>query len=137
MLPSGSGALSRPPQTGQQQPQTGQGAKPMRKITRESAQALLNGETYRKDNTHVEGGIMTLHGNTIAYYDGNTLMIRNAGWHTTTTKERLNGVLSTFGNPHRVFTKSHTPMISRRWLDDRGLHCYESEEWSGEWTVVQ
>jgi hypothetical protein len=108
----------------------------MRRITQEAAQALLNGETYRNDNTHVEGGVMLLHGNAIARYDGHTLMISNAGWHTTTTKERLNGVLATFDKEYQVFTKSHRPMICRRWHDERGLYCYESEKWSGDWTVI-
>ena len=57
----------------------------MRKITQEAAQALLNGETYRNNNTHVEGGVMLLHGNAIARYDRHTLIVSNAGWHTTTT----------------------------------------------------
>ena len=101
----------------------------MRKITQEAAQALLNGETYRNNNTHVEGGVMLLHGNAIARYDRHTLIVSNAGWHTTTTKERLNGLLQTFGSGVRVFTKNHTPMISKSPLD-------KGAEWSGDWSVI-
>tara|TARA_R100001594_G_scaffold150302_1_gene210936 strand:- start:560 stop:928 length:369 start_codon:yes stop_codon:yes gene_type:complete len=92
-----------------------------RKITRNAVSALYGGKDFRRDNTDVVHGIdpcypnygephldphlayisrMYLHGNEIArvvvafeFGKWNTkLYIRTAGWTTSTTKERLNGL---------------------------------------------
>lgn len=70
----------------------------MRLITRLTANALRNGEDLTISNTSVSNGVMNLHGNTIAIYDSieGLLTIRDSGWRTHTTKERLNGLLSVF-----------------------------------------
>jgi hypothetical protein len=104
----------------------------MRKITQEAARALLNGETYRNNNTHVDGGVMLLHGNAIARFNEGTLIVSNAGWHTTTTKERINGLLQTYGSSVRVYTKNGMAMITKPYsVIDKTL------EWSGEWTEIR
>lgn len=83
----------------------------MRKITKESAQALRNQEFYNNSNTKVSFGYvnadtstvemdMHLHNNLIATTTGETLTITDAGWQTVTTKERLNGVLYYFDLGH-------------------------------------
>ena len=86
----------------------------MRKITREASKALRNGENYSNSNTIVKGCTleprsMKLHDNTIAVWDGeaHTLTINDCGWQSTTTKERLNGVLYYFGLGH-IFQKNYT-----------------------------
>ena len=101
----------------------------MRKITRDAARALLNGQTFNLSNTRVEDGVLTLHGNAIAKIEKGYLMISNAGWQTTTTKERLNGVLDVFNSSARVFTKNFTPMLSTGFLDG-------GSEWDGKWTKI-
>ncbi|MBW2672469.1 MAG: hypothetical protein JRD89_03515 [Deltaproteobacteria bacterium] len=70
----------------------------MRKITQDAAHAFNAGRTLCRDNTTVavdpDGEVMLcLHGNLIAKRtaDGR-LFVRTAGWDTTTTKERLNGL---------------------------------------------
>lgn len=80
-----------------------------RKITQESCNAFHLGRKFKKANMEVEvenvilssGGnnytrvAMYLHGNCIARYnhDGKwKTEITDAGWSTTTTKERLNGL---------------------------------------------
>ena len=69
----------------------------MRKITRESVNALLQGRCYNKDNTRVaiveQGMALFLHGNAIALVTLNgQIKITTAGYNTKTTKERLNGL---------------------------------------------
>lgn len=73
----------------------------MRKVTQKSAEAMKNGYNTRSGNTEVisGGNIMNLHGNTIAIYDRleGKLTIRDCGWQSNTTKERLNGLLDVMG----------------------------------------
>jgi len=74
----------------------------MRKITKESATALLNGEHYKKDNMLVVGGHYQLHGHEIVELANNALYLDSCGWFTVTTKERLNGVLSVFNTGLKI-----------------------------------
>ena len=72
----------------------------MRKITRDSINAFLNFKNFKRGNTEVkvcQTGLGTqstlyLHGNDIAIKNRTGVKIRNAGWFTNTTKERLNGL---------------------------------------------
>lgn len=71
----------------------------MKKITEESVNAFMNGESFRKSNMHVEVlpnvTILKLFDNPIAYKYNDpdkTISITNAGWKTSTTKERLNAI---------------------------------------------
>ncbi len=72
----------------------------MRKITQEASRAFWAWVEFKKDNTEVviTGNInlLFLHWNKIAVWDKfkKELFITNAGWQTTTTKERLNGILA-------------------------------------------
>ncbi len=74
----------------------------MRKITRDAVNAFRNNEKFRRDNTEVRaddnGTVLFLHGHCIAMRDRTGILkVRDAGWQTPTTKERLNGLLSTMG----------------------------------------
>jgi hypothetical protein len=72
----------------------------MRKITQQSVSAFLSGMEFKSgnmkitvDDQHVR---MLLHNNVIAVkYPllGDRISISSAGWETTTTKERLNGLI--------------------------------------------
>jgi hypothetical protein len=84
----------------------------MRKITREAINAFMSGSSFYKANTIVEpfsgrivlsdgltqgigdkAYVMRLHGNAIAVNtQQGVIYITNAGWSTTTTKERLNAI---------------------------------------------
>ena len=69
----------------------------MRKITKESVRAFIEGRKFNKGNMSVEVELgyvkLQLHGNTIATIDALGVMsVSNAGWATNTTKERLNGL---------------------------------------------
>lgn len=76
----------------------------MRKITADAVRAFNNNQPFKRGNTQIvisgNEGIkyttMKLHGNTIAYKvigDVATgLFIKDGGWQSNTTKERLNGL---------------------------------------------
>lgn len=71
----------------------------MRKITKESVDAFMNAQPFKKDNMVIEVQpnvtIMYLFGNIIAYKYNDpekTISITNAGWQSNTTKERLNAI---------------------------------------------
>ena len=75
----------------------------MRKITIESVDAFAHGDNLSKQNMvietirqpHLITTEMYLHGNLIACINqlSGKITINDAGWQTTTTKERLNGIL--------------------------------------------
>ena len=71
----------------------------MRNITQAAVQAFNTATPFKKDNTTIEVlpnvTIMKLHGNAIAYRYNDpdrTLSITTCGWHTNTTKDRLNSI---------------------------------------------
>ena len=72
----------------------------------------MAGRNFNKSNTEVQawydGSVtMRLHGNTIATKTrSGSIMLSTAGWPTSTTKERLNGILGALNMP-RVYTKNH------------------------------
>lgn len=96
----------------------------MRTITKKAVAAFLAGQTFREDNTRVEVSSteanLFLHGNLIArrYLMTGETEITTAGWNTTTTKERLNGLPGV-----RLHTKAY-----QLYLNDK--------PWDGSWTTV-
>ena len=72
----------------------------MRQITRDAVNAFYNGDSFKRDNTQVfidkDGeNCFKLHNAIIAKFQFNgKLWLNTDGWLTTTTKERLNGILS-------------------------------------------
>lgn len=70
----------------------------MRKITAQAADAFIQGRPFKSGNTQVitadfaQSAQLKLHGNMIAERHGDNLFITNAGWSTTTTKDRLNAL---------------------------------------------
>jgi hypothetical protein len=73
----------------------------MRKITQQAVNALFEGVLYRNGNTEIthslDGAKMWLHGNLIAVLNSDEVTLYTCGWKTTTTKERLNGVVRQYG----------------------------------------
>jgi hypothetical protein len=97
----------------------------MRKITKQAAAALFNGEKFNSGNTSVEilpnVSILRLFGNAIAYRyndEKRTLSITNAGWQSNTTKERLNGLPGVYIRQDK-----------RQWY-------LNGQVWDGEWTKI-
>ena len=73
----------------------------MRKIETQMIAAVKGDKNWTKDNTSViiEDGVskVYLHGNLIAEVDDESIKLYDGGWQTTTTKSRLNALLSEFG----------------------------------------
>lgn len=96
----------------------------MRKITQESVNAFMNWETFSKSNMQVRKETfwyaLSLHGNDIAMYNTEyrTISISNAGWFSTTTKERLNGI----------------PWVSI--VQKKGTWYLNWVEWNGDWIAI-
>tara|TARA_B100001013_G_C24557347_1_gene421118 strand:+ start:548 stop:910 length:363 start_codon:yes stop_codon:yes gene_type:complete len=85
----------------------------MRKITREIVTAFLDSRCLRKDNTTTDGSEIRLFGNLIAYWDTNsTVAVTLAGWNSTTTRERLNGLLELMEVGKRIVSKGGVPYMS-------------------------
>lgn len=64
----------------------------MRQITRDMLNAFMERRTWQRDNTHVDGDRIYLHGNLIAERRESGLWITLAGWPTRTTRDRLNAL---------------------------------------------
>ena len=86
----------------------------MRKIERQMNFALSNKGNFSSSNTSVSYhpsenlSEVRLHGNLIAWLDHSkqVLALSSAGWHTNTTKSRLNALLHEFNTGISVFQKN-------------------------------
>ncbi len=90
----------------------------MRKITREIVDAFQNSRSLTIGNSRTNGESLWLFGNKIAEIKRDGLWITNAGWDSSTTKERLNGL-------------SGVNIVQRR-----GTWFLNGNEWDGRWTHV-
>ena len=92
----------------------------MRKIERQMNFAISNRADWSSSNTRVEFNDSTncssvfLHGHNIATVDHatNAVKVSSCGWHTTTTKSRLNAILSEVKWGARVFQKQFNWFVS-------------------------
>lgn len=92
----------------------------MRKITKEIVAAFMNHETKRIGNSGTNGTVLFLHDNAIAKWDEEgRLWVTNAGWNSSTTKERLNGLPGVRVNVRQ----------GQLYLND--------QPWDGSWTEVR
>ena len=64
----------------------------MRQVTERIVSAFLHNETRKIGQTFTDGRSIWLWENKIAEFRQDGLWITNAGWPSTTTKERLNGI---------------------------------------------
>lgn len=91
----------------------------MRKIESQMIAAVLNGRDFKSGNTEVHnsdhGTIVRLHGNKIAQVDhkAQVIWITDAGWQTTTTKSRLNALLSGVAGRGSIFQKDFVWYLQR------------------------
>ena len=105
----------------------------MRKITEQAVRAFRNNEEFKKDNTQICKGthdsgalFFKLHNNTIAMKVGDTIKIKDAGWQTNTTKERLNGILEECGSGYSfIFQKDFQWYLNRH----GDIQEFPSNEW--------
>ena len=90
----------------------------MRKITREIATAFLDGNRLYKDNTSTDNAEIRLFGNLIAYWNtDSSVTITLAGGNSTTTRERLNGLLELMGLEKRIISEDGVPYIRYKRYD--------------------
>lgn len=98
----------------------------MKKVTQNAVNSFLNAQSFKEGNTTVEVldnvTILKLHNNPIAYRYNDperTLSITNAGWETTTIKERLNAL----------------PNVSIKQV--KGVWYLNGNEWDGKLTDIK
>ena len=99
----------------------------MRKITEQIAQAFIEGRTDSLDNTASTGNALTLHGNTIARREHGAIQISSAGWQTTTTKERLNGLLTLLGIQYGITQKDWVWYLNGTCMDSTAFYIVTTE----------
>ena len=110
----------------------------MRKTTENVCNAFFAKRATTQGNTAVtlEGDSvrMYLHGNLIAHYNRETLLITLAGWPTPTTRERLNGLLEIGGYFTRVFQRDNKQWLgelrSRREITDTEVIKLDADEYA-------
>lgn len=90
----------------------------MRKITKEIVAAFINRETKQIGNSRTDGKALYLHENPIAVHISEGINITTAGWNTTTTRERLNGLPGV-----SVYVR-------------KGQLYLNGQPWDGSWTEV-
>ena len=66
----------------------------MRVVTRTVVSAFLKGKEKRVGNTSTDGEYLYLYGNIIAQKTDSGIYVKDGGWQTCTTKDRINGVIS-------------------------------------------
>ena len=92
----------------------------MRKIEQQMNRAIVNKNNWSNSNTQVNYNSNTdcsavyLHGNQIATVDHNTnaLKLSSCGWHSVTTKSRLNAILEEVKWGCRVFQRNWNWFVS-------------------------
>ena len=92
----------------------------MRKIEQQMNNAISNKVDWSSSNTRVEFNNNTncstivLHSTAIAVFDHNTKAVKlnTGGWHSNTTKSRLNAILSEVKWGARVFQKNFDWFVS-------------------------
>ena len=89
----------------------------MRKIERQMNQAIRLGKNFSSSNRSVRHGCegeadVYLHGNHIATVKSNSIIIKDGGWQSNTTKSRLNALLDEFSYGMRVFQKNFEWFVS-------------------------
>ena len=84
----------------------------MRKIEQQMNAAISNNKNWQSGNTSVHFNeeenlsVVRLHGNKIAEVGDTFIRLFDGGWQTTTTKSRLNAILTEHGEENdRVFQK--------------------------------
>lgn len=90
----------------------------MRKAGKYIGQAFREGKSASMGNTSTDGEYVTLHGNRIVkreyLEDGSSFVyISLAGWPTSTTRSRINDILSVLGSNWRVGQKDGLQMIGQ------------------------
>ena len=102
----------------------------MRKVTENTVTAFLAGQKYAEGNTYTDGNTLYLHGNAIAWHDGQgDVVFTMAGWPSVTTRERLNGLFDMLGPaPFGISQRDHEQCFV--WRGDAVLPVGTSTEYT-------
>lgn len=106
----------------------------MRQITRDSVKAFLARKPFNKQNmsvtvTDLDDAFMYLHGNLIAqHYANGAINITMAGWPTDTTRERLNGILTSIDVELRVCQRNHKQVFI--------IYDYQDTKWTNKYVYL-
>ena len=89
----------------------------MRKIERDMNRAIRTGRNFSSSNTAVRHGFdneadVYLHGNHIATVKDHSIIIKDGGWQSNTTKSRLNAILEEFASGCRVIQRDFEWFVS-------------------------
>lgn len=97
----------------------------MRKVTEQTVTAFLNRKNKSVGNTFSTGDALYLHGHKIAYWEGDGIVVSFCGWPTSTTKERLNGLLWLFKGCQPFYHKNFVLMMDDDVpVDPYGAYCF-------------
>jgi hypothetical protein len=101
----------------------------MRVVTERITRAWRQGQRLTVGNTRTDGMNIWLHGNCICRttQDG-SVEISTAGWNTSTTRERLKGILKAVG-------LTHSGVFQKRGDLYFGTHG-SNVPWDGEWMTI-
>ena len=99
----------------------------MRKVTQEIAKAFLKGSRKSIGNTMTDGKAVFLHGNKIAERRETGLHLTLAGWNTSTTRERLNGIAQILNINASYNQKDFEPYLNGKLIDSEEWHCFREE----------
>lgn len=95
----------------------------MRQVTLGICSAFLAKTPSTKSNSYTDGRTLFLYGNAIAKHTEKGIMVTDAGYPTSTTKERLNGLAELRFNKRPFHTQDH------QLRDNHG-------EWDGDWKLL-
>ena len=96
----------------------------MRQVTEQIAKAFLAGESKTVGNTRTDGQNVWLHGNLIARKTDFGFQLTLAGWPTPTTRERLNGILKTFGFSSMYHQRNRKALLDDSTFDIKGWQSF-------------
>ena len=101
----------------------------MRQIEQQMCSAVINKNSWQKDNTSVTVDVngfchVYLHGNKIAEIGNDSLTILDGGWQTNTTKSRLNALINSLCDGYTCGVYQH----KFEWFitDDKLIHQFEN-----------
>lgn len=101
----------------------------MRKIERQMNQAIRTGNNFSSSNTtvkHFDGDAeVYLHGNHIATVMSNSIIIKDGGWQSNTTKSRLNALCYEFSYGARVFQKNFEWFVGYKNVSEDFVNGFE------------
>lgn len=91
----------------------------MRKVSKSAAVAFMARKSFKCGNTETNGTTIYLHGNAIAWWENDQIVMTLAGWPTNTTRERLNS-LCEIAAKFRPFSQSdHVQHFNGKVIDPR------------------